>query len=82
QQRQSNAAIIEAAIAELSIVRSVEVPDYIEHAEYKHYVFIRPEHLKPGWTRDKIVEAIVERGVPAYQGSCSEVYQEKAFDGT
>lgn len=82
QQRQSNAAIIEAAIAELSIVRSVEVPDYIEHAEYKHYVFIRPEHLKSGWTRDNIVETIVERGVPAYQGSCSEVYREKAFDGT
>lgn len=82
QKRQANAAVIEAAIADLSIVRSVDIPEYIEHAEYKHYMFIRPENLKPGWTRDKIVDAIVEQGVPAYQGSCSEVYLEKAFDGT
>lgn len=82
QKRQANAAVIEAAIADLTIVRSVDIPEYIEHAEYKHYMFICPENLKPSWTRDKIVDAIVEHGVPAYQGSCSEVYLEKAFDGT
>ena len=80
--RQANAAVIESAIADLAIVRSVDIPEYIEHAEYKHYMFIRPEHLKSGWTRDKIVDAIFECGVPAYQGSCSEVYLEKAFDDT
>ena len=80
--RQKNASAIEAAIAELPIVRRVEIPSYIEHAEYKHYIFVRPEYLKLGWTRDRIIEAIVEQGVPAYQGSCSEVYNEKAFDGT
>ncbi|WP_210449778.1 DegT/DnrJ/EryC1/StrS family aminotransferase [Vibrio crassostreae] len=82
QKRQANAAVIEAAISDLPIIRSVDIPEHIEHAEYKHYMFIRPEPLKPGWTRDKIVDAIVEQGVPAYQGSCSEVYREKAFDGT
>lgn len=82
QKRQANAAVFEAAIADLTIVRSVDIPEYIEHAEYKHYMFIRPEYLKSDWTRDKIVDAIVEQGVPAYQGSCSEVYREKAFDGT
>lgn len=80
--RKANAAVIEAAIVDLPIARSVEIPDYMEHAEYKHYVFVRPEHLKPGWSRDKIIDAIVAKGVPAYQGSCSEVYLEKAFDGT
>jgi dTDP-4-amino-4,6-dideoxygalactose transaminase len=80
--RQANAAVIDAAIADLTIVRSVYIPEYIEHAEYKHYIFVRPENLKPGWTRDKIVDACLEQGVPAYQGSCSEVYREKAFDGT
>jgi dTDP-4-amino-4,6-dideoxygalactose transaminase len=29
-----------------------------------------------------MVEAINELGVPCYQGTCSEVYLEKAFDGT
>lgn len=80
--RRQNASVIEAAIADLPIARSVEIPDYIEHAEYKHYIFVRPEYLKSEWTRDKIIEAIVEQGVPAYQGSCSEVYNEKAFDNT
>lgn len=81
-QRQANAAQIDEAVADLSVVRRVEVPEYSEHAEYKHYLFIRPEKLKEGWNRDKILDAINELGVPAYQGSCSEVYLEKAFDNT
>ncbi|CAH1528132.1 Aminotransferase [Vibrio rotiferianus] len=81
-QRQANAVKIDEAVADLSVVRRVEVPEYSEHAEYKHYLFVEPENLADGWTRDRIVEAIVERGVPAYQGSCSEVYLEKAFDNT
>lgn len=52
------------------------------HANYKFYAYVRPENLGPGWTRDRIVDAIMENGVPCYQGSCSEVYLEKAFDGT
>lgn len=52
------------------------------HANYKFYAYVRPENLAPGWTRDHIVEAINAEGVPCYQGSCSEVYLEKAFDGT
>ncbi len=41
-----------------------------------------PENLAPGWTRDRIVNEIVAQGVPCYQGSCSEVYLERAFEGT
>jgi len=52
------------------------------HAHYKHYVFVRPEGLRAGWTRDRIIDKINAAGVPCYQGSCSEVYLEKAFDGT
>ncbi|MCP4321907.1 MAG: DegT/DnrJ/EryC1/StrS aminotransferase family protein [Alteromonadales bacterium] len=80
--RQANAQAIDKAIAELPIIRLVEVPDYIEHAEYKHYLFIEPEYLAEGWTRDRIVEEVNKLGVPLFQGSCSEVYLEKAFDNT
>ena len=52
------------------------------HAYYRQYGYIKPEGLKSGWTRDRIVEDIVAQGYPAFQGSCSEVYLEKAFDGT
>jgi dTDP-4-amino-4,6-dideoxygalactose transaminase len=33
-------------------------------------------------SRDSIIEALEARGVPCYQGTCSEVYRERAFDGT
>ncbi len=52
------------------------------HALYKFYVYVRPESLASGWTRDRMVSAITKAGVPCYQGSCSEVYLEKAFDNT
>lgn len=80
--RQSNAARLDDAAAGFAVVRRVEVPAYIQHAEYKHYLFVNPEQLARGWSRDRIVDEIMARGVPCYQGSCSEVYLEKAFDGT
>ena len=80
--RQANGKMIDDTVAGLAIIRSGKVPEYIEHAEYKHYLFINPQQLKSEWSRDKIVDAINECGVPAYQGSCSEVYLEKAFDDT
>ena len=52
------------------------------HAQYKFYAYIRQDNLAEGWSRDRIVDAISSHGVPCYQGSCSEVYMEKAFDGT
>lgn len=52
------------------------------HAHYKCYVYVKPEALATGWSRDRIIEEINSLGVPCYQGSCSEVYLEKAFDGT
>ncbi len=52
------------------------------HAYYKYYVFIRKESLKDGWDRDRIMSEIISKGVPCFQGSCSEVYLEKAFDNT
>ncbi len=82
RKRQANAQAIDESVLGLDLVRCVEVPDHMEHAEYKHYVFVRPEYLKSDWTRDRIVDEITAQGVPAFQGSCSEVYLEKAFDGT
>ena len=52
------------------------------HAQYKCYVYVNKDQLKEGWSRDRIVEEVNALEVPCYQGSCSEVYLEKAFDGT
>jgi dTDP-4-amino-4,6-dideoxygalactose transaminase len=80
--RNTNAKAIEKTLAEFSCVRLIEVPDYIQHAQYKFYAFIKPELLSVGWSRDRIVDEINALGVPCFQGSCSEVYLEKAFDNT
>jgi dTDP-4-amino-4,6-dideoxygalactose transaminase len=58
------------------------IPDYIEHAAYKCYVFVKPNELKNDWSRDRIIKEINMLGVSCYSGSCSEVYLERAFDGT
>ena len=93
--RNANAAAIRAACAPFV---AIQVPDFgcVEgacdadcaqrsgcvHAWYKCYAYVRTERLAPGWTRDRLIAAINEQGVPCYQGSCSEVYLEKAFDST
>ncbi|EHP40132.1 glutamine--scyllo-inositol transaminase [Cupriavidus basilensis OR16] len=81
-QRTANAEAIWAACRPFPVTRIPSVPEGSVHAHYKCYVYVQAEHLAPGWTRDRLVEAINEGGVPCFQGSCSEVYLEKAFDNT
>ncbi|MCT8876905.1 DegT/DnrJ/EryC1/StrS family aminotransferase [Shewanella xiamenensis] len=80
--RIANAAKLDAVARLYSVLRVVDVPRDIVHAEYKHYFFVNQENLAPDWSRDRIVDEIVALGVPCYHGSCSEVYLEKAFDNT
>jgi len=54
----------------------------IYHSFYKFYAFVRPELLKTGWGRDRLIRAVNVKGAPCFHGSCSEVYREKAFAGT
>lgn len=81
-QRRANAAKIAAVCRQYAAVRVPVVPANLEHAFYKYYVFVEPDKLADGWTRDRIVNEISTRGVPCAAGSCSEVYLEKAFDNT
>lgn len=53
-----------------------------QHAQYKFYIYVVPERLAQGWSRDRIIYEFNRVGIPCYQGSCSEVYLEKAFDKT
>lgn len=85
--RTCNADIIRRALAPFSGVDgAVRAPrlddDGSVHAQYKHYAYLRPDRLNEGWDRDRIVAEINARGVPCFQGSCSEVYLERAFDNT
>ena len=77
--RMENASRLAAACSKHAVVRIPEVPEDCTHAYYRFYVFVRPEQLAAEWDRDRIVEEIVARGVPCYQGACPEIYREKAF---
>ncbi len=78
--RASNAKTIADVCASFKALRVPQAEGV--HANYKFYAYINPAQLNEGWTRDKVIDAINAEGVPCFQGSCSEVYLEKAFDGT
>lgn len=80
--RRHNAVRIWEAAKGCPGLRVPAIPGHIEHAAYKCYVFVEPQTLKEGWSRDRILQEVTTRGVPCYSGSCSEIYLEKAFDAT
>ncbi len=82
EKRRKNAEQIWQAAAQCKGLRVPTVRSNIGHAAYKCYVFVEPHRLNDGWNRDRVMNTIVEHGVPCFSGSCSEVYLEKAFDNT
>lgn len=79
QTRRANAAILSKALSRVDALRLTMPDNNIEHAYYKYYAFVRPDRLRRDWSRDRIMAAISEKGVPCFSGSCSEIYLEKAF---
>jgi dTDP-4-amino-4,6-dideoxygalactose transaminase len=79
--RQANCRAIWETAACLPGLSVPEVPEDIEHAGYKCYVFVEEAVFNEpvADVRDRIMNAIVAEGVPCFSGSCSEVYLEKAF---
>ena len=77
--RRANANILTQAFSGVEGLRITSPPDDLYHSYYKYYVFVRPERLRSGWDRNRIMAAIGERGVPCFSGSCSEIYLENAF---
>ena len=82
EKRRRNAAILAERLSPLPALRIPAVPARMYHAYYKFYAYVRPEALKTGWSRDRLLAAIVETGVPCFSGSCSEIYRERAFHNT
>ena len=92
--RTRNAGILQAAISPLARQGGpVRLPaphcaacdgncttDGCRHGWYRFYAFVRQSGLADGWSRDRIVSELQGRGVPCMQGSCAEIYLEKAFE--
>lgn len=76
--RQQYAKQIWVAALSTAKLRVPKLPEGMVHAAYKCYVFVEGGEA----LRDELMAKINARGVPCFSGSCSEVYLEKAFDGT
>ena len=77
-----NARMIWHVAERLVGLRVPQPGEDVAHAAYKCYLFVEPQRLSTNWSRDRIIQEIVAAGVPCYAGSCSEIYLEKAFEGT
>jgi dTDP-4-amino-4,6-dideoxygalactose transaminase len=83
ERRTKNAnALISVLQAFPSAIRVPLPSEGNKHAFYRIYAYVRPDGLVEDWSRDRIVAESLRRGAPVIQGSCSEVYRERAFDGT
>lgn len=80
--RRSNALRLAEGLKGIEVLRIPLPGTHIQHAYYKFYAFIDTSRLRSGWTRDRIVAEVSSHGVPCFSGSCSEVYLERAFDGS
>jgi dTDP-4-amino-4,6-dideoxygalactose transaminase len=79
EQRRHNANILHAHLSQLPALRVPVLPVHIDHAFYRFSAFLRPKTLKPDWNRDRVLEAILSRGVPCSSGGSGELYLEQAF---
>jgi dTDP-4-amino-4,6-dideoxygalactose transaminase len=82
RQRLANARKLWDCARAIPGLRVPEIPDGVAHAAYRCYVFVEPARLRQSWSRDRIMMELNAAGLPCHVGSCSEVYLEKAFDGT
>jgi dTDP-4-amino-4,6-dideoxygalactose transaminase len=83
ERRTKNAHRMARTLSHFSGAVRVPLPGpELTHAFYRLYAYVRRDGLKAGWDRDRIVAEATARGAPVFQGSCSEVYLEKAFDDT
>jgi len=78
--RRRHAEILTERFLQTPGLRVTVPPDHIGHAYYRYYVFVRPEALKPDWSRDRIMVELNQQDIPCNVGSCSEVYLEKSFE--
>ena len=81
ESRRANAALLLDRLRTEPLLRIPEPKEHEYHAYYKFYVFVRPDRLKREWSRDRILAAMQDEGIPGLSGSCPEIYREAAFAG-
>jgi dTDP-4-amino-4,6-dideoxygalactose transaminase len=82
EKRRANAARLREGLRECTGLRIPQPGPSVHHSYYRFYAFLEPASLKASWSRARVIAEIASRGVPCFEGSCSEVYLERAFDGS
>ncbi|ENM3878816.1 DegT/DnrJ/EryC1/StrS aminotransferase family protein [Vibrio cholerae] len=75
--RRKYMGLYDAVVDKFSFIRKIDIPDHVQHAGYKYYMFVNDKHNVN--IRDRILQKLIQNGIPAYEGSCSEIYLENAF---
>lgn len=79
--RTKNASMLhDAVLSAGDVARSHRTGELDVHAYYRFYAYVNPIALADGWCRNRIISRAGELGLPLFQGTCPEVYLERAFD--
>lgn len=70
----------EAVFQSYGWVRLQKVQAQSVHAYYRYYIFLDLAKLPVNWSRDRIMSALNERGVPCLQGCCPNIAEEQLFE--
>ena len=82
QGRRKIAEIWHGVTKQPSLLRSPWPASHLESAFYRYITYLNEDQLADGWSRLRIIEEANKRGVRCMEGSCGEIYREKAFDET
>jgi dTDP-4-amino-4,6-dideoxygalactose transaminase len=69
-------------IQQLRVYHSVYIPPLPpghNHAYYRLNFRVNPGRLKDGWSRDRVMQALIAEGIPCLSGTCPEIYRESAY---
>ena len=80
--RRRNAAILDAHFSDIPIVRVTIPPKGFFHSYWRYFGYLKVGRIKDGWSRERIMFEMHDRGIEGHCGYGGEIYQEKAFDDT
>jgi len=82
KKRRNNANVLTEWLSDLPAVHVPKPETHSYHSYYKYNFLINPDTLKAGWSRDRILEGLVNLGIPARVGACFNISHELAFDNS
>lgn len=75
--RRNNAKILNDILKDLPMIRLTIPEDKYYHSYYKYYFFVNQDAK---FSRLEAIKKLTDAGIPCFQGTCGEVYREKAYN--